>query len=241
MTDANNNPQQDNVKADEIDHFSNLASRFWDKEGELWTLHKVNPLRLGFIEKHITLPGLQGIDVGCGGGILTEALAKNGAHMLGIDLAESALEVAELHALESKVAVNYECIRAEEVAKRQPEHFDFVTCMEMLEHVPDPKAIVEACATMAKPGATLFFSTLNRNLKTFLTAIVAAEYLLKMIPKGTHTYKMLIKPEEIIGWAREFDLQPIDSTGIDYHPLKKTFSLKPTLDVNYILGFKKGL
>lgn len=230
-----------NVNQDEINHFSNLGSRFWDENGEFWTLHRINPLRMSVIEKHIDLSNKKGIDVGCGGGILTEALVKAGAETTGIDLADGALEVAKLHRLESKLDVDYQCITAEEMAETHPAHFDFVVCMEMLEHVPDPESVIKACSKMLKPGGKVFFSTLNRNVKTFLTAIVAAEYFLKMIPKGTHHYKKLIKPDELVGWARKADLTPIDSAGIDYHPLKKTFSLTEKLDVNYILVFEKQL
>lgn len=229
-----------NVNPDEINHFSNLGSRFWDENGEFWTLHKVNPLRMSVIEKHVDLTGKTGIDVGCGGGILTEALVKAGAKTTGIDLAEGALEVAKLHRLESKLDVDYQCITAEEIATNHPEQFDFVACMEMLEHVPDPESVIKACSAMLKPGGKVFFSTLNRNAKSFLTAIVAAEYFLKMIPKGTHHYETFIKPEELVGWARNAGLTAIDSAGIDYHPLKKTFSLSDKLDVNYILVFEKN-
>lgn len=228
-----------NVNQDEIDHFSKLASRFWDPNAEFWTLHKVNPLRVEFIERQVQLDGKVGIDVGCGGGILTEALAKKGAKMTGIDLAKSAIEVSQLHALESELSVDYQCISAEEIAENHPQQYDFVVCMEMLEHVPDPSAIIKACAQMVKPGGKIFFSTLNRNAKSFLQAIVAAEYLMKMIPRGTHTYEKFIKPEELINIARSSGLTPLDSTGIDYHPLKKNFTFKSSLDVNYLLAFEK--
>lgn len=229
----------DNVHAHEIHKFGSMAERWWDKQGEFKTLHAVNPLRLQFIQQHISIEGKRVIDVGCGGGILTEALAQSGADALGIDLSGDLIDIAELHALEMGTTVNYQKIAVEKLAEDQPESFDFVTCMEMLEHVPDAGSIVSACAKLVKPDGMVFFSTLNRKPKAFLLAIVAAEYVLQMLPKGTHEFKTFIKPSELCKTARSAGLELQSMIGIEYNPLTQRFSLGKDIDVNYIAAFKK--
>lgn len=229
----------ENVHPHEIHKFGSQAERWWDPNGEFKTLHDVNPLRLHFIQQHADLAGKRVVDVGCGGGILTEGLATYGADAVGIDLSEELIDIADLHGLEAGVAARYEKISAEALAEREPGSFDHVTCMEMLEHVPDPASIIRACATLVKPGGIVFFSTLNRVPKAYLLAILAAEHILKMVPKGTHDYKTFIKPSELCQSARNagLDLQAI--TGIEYNPFSKRFSLGKDIDVNYIAAFKR--
>ncbi len=227
-----------NVHPHEIEKFGSQAERWWDPQGEFKTLHDVNPLRIQFIKDYATLQGKRIIDVGCGGGILTEGLAKQEADALGIDLSDDLLEVAELHGLESGITANYKKISAEAIAEQEPSSFDHVTCMEMLEHVPDPASIISACATMVKPGGMVFFSTLNRVPKAYLLAIVAAEHLLKMVPKGTHEYNTFIKPSELSQMARDAGLELQGITGIEYNPFSKRFSLGNDIDVNYIVAFQ---
>lgn len=229
----------DNVHPHEIHKFGSQAERWWDPNGEFKTLHDVNPLRLEFIQRFAELPGKRVVDVGCGGGILTEGLAKAGADALGIDLSEELIDIADLHGLESGVTARYRKISAEALADEQPEAFDHVTCMEMLEHVPDPASIIRACARLAKPGGMVFFSTLNRVPKAYLLAIVAAEHLLKMVPKGTHEYKTFIKPSELCQSARHAGLELQNMVGIEYNPFSKRFSLGRDIDVNYIVAFRK--
>ncbi len=230
----------DNVHAHEIHKFGSMAELWWDKQGEFKTLHAVNPLRLQFIQEYLPIAGKRAVDVGCGGGILTEALAQLGVDALGIDLSHDLIDVAELHALETETAsVNYQKIAVEKLAEEQPESFDFVTCMEMLEHVPDAGSIVAACAKLVKPDGMVFFSTLNRKPKAFLLAIVAAEYVLQMVPKGTHEYKTFIKPSELSQTARAVGLELQGMIGIEYNPLTQHFSLGKDVDVNYIAAFKK--
>ena len=229
----------ENVHQHEIEKFGSQAERWWDPQGEFKTLHDVNPLRLHFIQQYATLQGKRIIDVGCGGGILTEGLAKHGADALGIDLSEDLIDIAELHGLESGVSANYKKISAEAIAEQEPSSFDHVTCMEMLEHVPDPGSIISACATLVKPGGMVFFSTLNRVPKAYLLAIVAAEHVLKMVPKGTHEYKTFIKPSELSQTARSYGLELQGITGIEYSPFSKQFSLGKDIDVNYIVAFKR--
>ncbi len=230
----------DNVHAHEIHKFGSMAERWWDKQGEFKTLHAVNPLRLQFIQQYTDLAGKRVVDVGCGGGILTEALAQNGADALGIDLSGDLVDVAELHALETGTStVHYQKIAVEKLAAEQPESFDFVTCMEMLEHVPDAGSIVSACAKLVKPDGMVFFSTLNRKPKAFLLAIVAAEYVLNMLPKGTHDFKTFIKPSELSQTARAAGLELQGIIGIEYNPITQRFSLGKDVDVNYIAAFKK--
>lgn len=230
----------DNVHPDEIEKFGDKAERWWDPTGELRTLHEVNPLRIQFIRQHADIEGKRIVDVGCGGGILSEGLAREGAQVLGIDLSGQLLEVAELHALEQGIGnVKYECIAAESLAGREPGSFDVVTCMEMLEHVPRPASVVEACSRLVKPGGKVFFSTLNRTLKAYLLAIVGAEYVLDLIPKGTHRYDKFIRPSELATWCRAVDLEPVAACGIQYNPLTRKFRLGGDIDVNYIMVFEK--
>lgn len=228
-----------NVNPHEIHKFGSLAERWWDMEGEFKTLHQINPLRLSFIQSHISLNGKRIIDVGCGGGILSEGLAKSGADVTGIDLSEELIDIADLHGLESGIPVHYLKISAEDIASQQPDGFDHVTCMEMLEHVPDPASIIQACATLVKPGGMVFFSTLNRQPKAYLLAIVAAEYVLQMLPKGTHDYHTFIKPSELSQMARSAGLELCGMTGITYNPFNKQFSLGKDIDINYIAAFRR--
>ena len=231
---------RENVHPQEIEKFGSKAERWWDPSGELWTLHQVNPLRVQFIRELADITNKRIVDVGCGGGILSEALAREGAEVLGIDLSAELLEVAELHALEQGVdKVKYERISAEALAEREPESFDLVTCMEMLEHVPRPASVVAACARLARPGGRVFFSTLNRNLKSYLMAIVGAEYLLKLIPRGTHEYEKFIRPSELAAWARAVNLTPLAIRGIQYNPVTRRFWLSRDIDVNYLMAFEK--
>ncbi|CAD6880250.1 3-demethylubiquinol 3-O-methyltransferase (EC 2.1.1.64) @ 2-polyprenyl-6-hydroxyphenyl methylase (EC 2.1.1.222) [Methylomonas albis] len=229
----------ENVHPHEIHKFGSQAERWWDPNGEFKTLHDVNPLRLQFIQQYADLQGKRVVDVGCGGGILTEGLAKAGADALGVDLSEDLLDIADLHGLETGVNASYRKISAEQLAEEQPAGFDHVTCMEMLEHVPDPASIIAACATLVKPGGMVFFSTLNRVPKAWLLAIVAAEHVLKMVPKGTHEYKTFIKPSELGQMARSVGLELQGMVGIEYSPFSKRFSLGKDIDVNYIAAFQR--
>jgi 2-polyprenyl-6-hydroxyphenyl methylase/3-demethylubiquinone-9 3-methyltransferase len=230
---------KDNVHLHEINKFGSMAERWWDTQGEFKTLHDINPLRIGFIQGFIDISDKRIVDVGCGGGILTEGLAAQGADALGIDLSEELIDVAELHGLESGVNTHYQKISAEALAQQQPESFDHVTCMEMLEHVPDPGSIITACATLVKPGGMVFFSTLNRKPKAYLLAIVAAEHVLKMLPKGTHSYNTFIKPSELCQSARNVGLELQGMVGIEYNLFNKKFNLGKDVDVNYIAAFKR--
>lgn len=235
-------PQPDflNVDQAELDKFSALASRWWDPESEFKPLHAINPLRLGWImEQSGSLEGKHIVDVGCGGGILAESMAKAGAKVTGIDLAERSLKIARLHGLESGVAVDYKTISAEQLASESPGQFDVVTCMEMLEHVPDPGSIVQACATLVKPGGWVFFSTLNRNPKSFLFAIVGAEYLLRMLPKGTHSYENFIKPSELASSVRHAGLTMIQLAGMEYNPIIDHYKISKDTSVNYLLATRR--
>jgi 2-polyprenyl-6-hydroxyphenyl methylase / 3-demethylubiquinone-9 3-methyltransferase len=224
-----------NADPKELAKFSELAHRWWDPGGEFRPLHQINPLRLAWIEGKAGLAGKQVLDVGCGGGILAEAMARSGARVKGIDLAEKPLKVAELHRLESGVAVEYEAASAEDLAVREPGRYDVVTCMEVLEHVPDPSSTVRACATLARPGGQLFFATINRNPKSYLFAIVGAEYVLGLLPKGTHDYAKLIKPSELARWCRGGALEVEGLVGMTYNPLTKAYALGRDTDVNYML------
>jgi 2-polyprenyl-6-hydroxyphenyl methylase/3-demethylubiquinone-9 3-methyltransferase len=228
-----------NVDPGELAKFQALAARWWDPESEFRPLHEINPLRLGWIESLRPMQGLRVVDVGCGGGILTEAMAARGADVLGIDLAPRSLKVAELHALESGARVRYELLAAEDLAAREPGTFDVVTCMEMLEHVPDPASTIKACAQMVRPGGCVFFSTINRNPKSFLFAIIGAEYLLRLLPRGTHDYARLIKPSEMAGAARAAGLELQASCGLTYNPLNRRYRLaEHDLSVNYMSAFR---
>jgi 2-polyprenyl-6-hydroxyphenyl methylase/3-demethylubiquinone-9 3-methyltransferase len=230
-----------NADAAEIAKFQALAARWWDPESEFRPLHQINPLRLGWIERLCgSLAGRSAIDVGCGGGILAEAMARQGARVTGIDLADKPLKVAELHGLESGVTVRYEKIAAEAMAEREPAAFDVVTCMEMLEHVPDPASTIAACARMAKPGGWLFFSTLNRNPKSFLFAIVGAEYVLNLLPRGTHEFDKFIKPSELMSAARRAGLEEAAMTGLTYNPLTRAYRLvERDVSVNYLVALRR--
>ncbi|REL35331.1 bifunctional 2-polyprenyl-6-hydroxyphenol methylase/3-demethylubiquinol 3-O-methyltransferase UbiG [Thalassotalea euphylliae] len=229
-----------NVNPQEIAKFEQVASQWWDLTGDFKPLHQVNPLRRQFILQHVeSVFEKQVLDVGCGGGILSESLAKLGAKVTGIDLGEEPLNVAKLHALESGVDVNYEKIPAEQKALQCPEHFDVVTCMEMLEHVPDPASIIQACTDMVKPNGYVFFSTLNKTVKSYLLAILAAEKVLKIVPDGTHDHDKFIRPSQLIGWAESSGLKCIDATGIHYNPITENHKLGGSLDVNYIICCQK--
>ena len=223
----------------EIQKFSELAHRWWDPTSEFRPLHEINPLRLEWINARVPLAGKQVCDVGCGGGILAESIAKKGATVTGIDLSEKALKVADLHSLESGIKVRYELISAEDLAAREAGQYDVVTCMEMLEHVPDPTAIVQACAKLVKPGGHIFFSTLNRNPKSYLFAIIGAEYVLGLLPRGTHDYAKFITPAELSGFARTAGLEVEALKGMTYNPLTKIYSLNQDTSVNYLVATVK--
>jgi 2-polyprenyl-6-hydroxyphenyl methylase/3-demethylubiquinone-9 3-methyltransferase len=230
-------PQSQNVDPVEIQKFSDLASRWWDLSGEFKPLHQINPLRTDYIVQHTSgLKNKDVLDVGCGGGILAESMAQQGARVTGIDMGEAPLEVARLHGLETGLTVNYKQITAEEFAENHPAQFDVVTCMEMLEHVPDPSSVVRACYKMVKPGGHVFFSTLNRNIKSYLMAIVGAEYLLGLVPKGTHQHQKFIKPSELIAWIDDTQLIVQRMIGLHMHPLSQEYYLsQQNVDVNYII------
>lgn len=229
-----------NVDPQEVAKFSDLAHRWWDPSSEFKPLHEINPLRLGWIDHLAPVSARKVLDVGCGGGILAEAMAQRGGKVKGIDLSERALKVAALHQLESKVNVDYEKIPAEELAAREPGQYDIVTCMELLEHVPDPASTVAACAALARPGGHLFFSTINRNPKSYLFAIIGAEYILRMLPRGTHDYARFIKPSELAQFCRAAGLEIRDITGMTYNPITKVYALGPDSDVNYIVHAVKA-
>jgi 2-polyprenyl-6-hydroxyphenyl methylase / 3-demethylubiquinone-9 3-methyltransferase len=224
-----------NVDPLELDKFSQLAHRWWDPGAEFKPLHEINPLRLDYIDGIAALRGKRIVDVGCGGGILAEAMAARGAHVAGIDLAEKPLKVAQLHLLESGLEVDYRLLAAEALALELPRAFGVVTCMELLEHVPDPAATVRACADLAEPGGQVFFATINRNPKSYLLAVVGAEYVLKLLPRGTHDYARFIKPSELSAMCRAAGLQVSGVTGMTYNPFTKVYSLGDDADVNYIL------
>jgi len=229
-----------NADPQELAKFSELAHRWWDPDSEFRPLHQINPLRLEWINDVVQLRGQRALDVGCGGGILAEAMARRGADVLGIDLATKALRVAQLHALEAGIAaLEYREISAEALAEEQSGGFDVVTCMEMLEHVPDPASVVRACGSLAKPGAWVFFSTLNRNPKSFLFAIVGAEYLLQLLPRGTHEYAKFIRPSELASWCRDAGLEIVKTRGMAYNPLTRRYSLGEDTSVNYLLACRK--
>jgi 2-polyprenyl-6-hydroxyphenyl methylase/3-demethylubiquinone-9 3-methyltransferase len=239
-----------NVNEDEIAKFEKVASQWWDLTGDFKPLHQINPLRVQFICQHVAqqvldsdsnegLHNKQVIDVGCGGGILSESLAKLGAKVTGIDMGSEPLNVAKLHALEMGLSINYQKITAEEKAQVNGREFDIVTCMEMLEHVPDPASVVQACAALVKPGGLIFFSTLNKSIKSYLLAILAAEKLFKLVPDGTHDHDKFIRPSQLISWAESQDLKCIDASGIHYNPLTENHKLIDSLDVNYILCCRK--
>ena len=231
------------VNADqaELAKFSALAHQWWDLQGEFAALHQINPLRLDWIDAACPLNGQRVLDVGCGGGILADAMARRGADVLGIDLAEKSLKVAQLHALETQTPhVAYRCVSAEALSEEMPGAFDVVTCMEMLEHVPDPASVVAACARLVRPGGWVFFSTINRNAKSFLLAIVGAEYVANMVPRGTHEYARLLRPHELAGFCRSSGLDVVRSSGLEFHPLTRRFSLSDDTSVNYMIATRRS-
>jgi len=228
-----------NVDAAEIHKFEALASRWWDPNSEFKPLHDINPLRIDYIDQHAALAGRRIIDVGCGGGLLSEGMAARRAQVTGIDMGEAPLTVARLHQHESGVEVDYQRITAEQMATQHPGAFDTVTCLEMLEHVPDPASVIQACADLVKPGGDIFFSTINRNPKAYALAIIGAEYLLRMLPRGTHDYRKFIRPSEMERWARGAGLQLQNLTGMTYNPLTGEYRLGNDVDVNYLAWFRK--
>jgi 2-polyprenyl-6-hydroxyphenyl methylase/3-demethylubiquinone-9 3-methyltransferase len=232
-------PASRNADEAELAKFSALAQSWWDPAGPSKPLHELNPLRLRYLQRAIELKGAAALDVGCGGGILSEAMARAGARVLGIDLSQAVLDVAELHALEGKIEVEYKSIAAEQLAMQQPAAFDLVTCMELLEHVPDPAAAVAALAALVKPGGDVVVSTLNRKPLAFAVAIIGAEYITRILPRGTHEYLKFIRPSELARWGREAGLELIDLTGITYNPLTRSFRLSPNTDINYLAHFKR--
>ena len=228
-----------NFDPKEIAKFEELASRWWDPDSEFKPLHEINPLRLEYIDRRSSLKGKTVVDIGCGGGILAESMALRGANVLGIDMGKAPLSVASLHKLESGAELDYQQITAEELADKEPEKYDVVTCMEMLEHVPDPASVIAACSKLVKPDGHVFFSTINRNPKSYLFAIVGAEYIMQMLPKGTHDYSKFIKPSELENWARAADLHLRELTGMSYNLLSKKYSLGHDVDVNYLMHTQK--
>ena len=230
---------RENVDPAEVAKFDALASRWWDPDGEFRSLHEINPLRLDWIRQHVQLSGTKVVDIGCGGGILAESMATAHAIVTGIDMAEGPLAVARLHQHESAAEVDYQHATAEELAAEEAGAFDVVTCLEMLEHVPDPSQVIRSCAELVKPGGHVFFSTINRNPKSFAFAIVGAEYVLKLLPAGTHEYEKFIRPSELESWARHAGLSLKDSIGMHYNALTKEYSLGGNLDVNYLMHFQR--
>jgi 2-polyprenyl-6-hydroxyphenyl methylase/3-demethylubiquinone-9 3-methyltransferase len=228
-----------NFDTAELNKFSELAHKWWDKTSEFKPLHDINPLRLNYVNDLVPLSGKVVLDVGCGGGILTESMAEMGAIVTGIDLGEKALKVAQLHSLESGAKVDYKLIAVEELADKHPSSFDVVTCLEMLEHVPDPFSVINACAKLVKPNGHVFFSTINRNPKSYLFAVIGAEYILNMLPRGTHDYAKFIKPSELAGWARIAGLSLEDQTGMSYNPISQTYRFGKDVSVNYLVHFTK--
>lgn len=224
-----------NFETAELNKFSELAHKWWDKQSEFKPLHDINPLRLNYIDQAVSLAGKAVLDVGCGGGILSESMAALGAQVTGIDLGEKALNVAKLHSLETGIAVDYQLISVEDLAAQQPASYDVVTCLEMLEHVPDPASIVRACAKLVKPGGHVFFSTLNRNPKAYVLAVIGAEYVLNMLPRGTHDYAKFIKPSELASFMRNADLDLVGQIGMRYNPLTKQYWLDNDVSVNYLM------
>lgn len=229
-----------NADPAELAKFSALAHKWWDTESEFKPLHEINPLRIGFMQQHIDLAGKKILDVGCGGGILSEGLARHGASVTGVDLAEKSLKVAKLHLFESGLEVDYRCIAVEQLASEEPAGYDIVTCMEMLEHVPNPASVVAACASLVKPGGWVFFSTLNRNAKSYLLAVIGAEYVLNMLPRGTHDYAKFIKPSELARMTRSAGLETVSLSGLSYHPLTKIYQLGDDAAVNYLVATQKA-
>jgi 2-polyprenyl-6-hydroxyphenyl methylase/3-demethylubiquinone-9 3-methyltransferase len=231
-----------NADPQELAKFSELAHRWWDPESEFRPLHQINPLRLEWIDRIVPLAGKAVVDIGCGGGILAEAMARRGADVLGIDLASKPLKVAQLHALESGVGgLDYREVAVEALAAERPRSFDVATCMEMLEHVPDPSSVVHAAAELVKPGGWVFFSTLNRNLKSFMLAIVGAEHVLRLLPRGTHEYAKFIRPSELARWCRDSGLDLCQTRGLEYNPLTRRYRLSDDIGVNYLVACRKAV
>ena len=231
--------QTANIDPSEIKKFEDLASRWWDEHGEFKPLHEMNPLRLNFINTSSPLKGKTVCDIGCGGGILSESMAKCGATTTGLDMGKAPLSVARLHAMESELDIDYQQVTAEEFAQQNPEKYDVVTCMEMLEHVPNPSSVINACFSLVKPGGSVYFSTINRNPKSYLFAIVGAEYMMKMLPRGTHDYARFIKPSELDQWARTAGLTLKDLKGVSYNPFTGLFSQSQDVDVNYMVHYTR--
>ncbi|TNF93659.1 MAG: bifunctional 2-polyprenyl-6-hydroxyphenol methylase/3-demethylubiquinol 3-O-methyltransferase UbiG [Gammaproteobacteria bacterium] len=236
-TSTNSTPN--NIDTGEVGKFDSMAARWWDTEGEFRPLHDLNPTRLFFIKQHAELSGKRVLDVGCGGGILTESLAREGAHASGIDAAEKALKVAKLHAMESGLKIDYQLMTAEEKAAQAPSEYDVVTCLEILEHVPDPSSLISACAQLVKPGGKVFFSTINRNAKAYALAVLGAEYVMRLLPKGTHDYQKFIKPSELAQWARDAGLSLVEQAGMHYNPVLRSSDLIRSVDVNYLACFER--
>lgn len=230
-----------NIDPSEVAKFEALADRWWDQDSEFKPLHQINPLRVNYIDQRSPVAGKKVLDVGCGGGILSEGLAVRGATVTGIDVGEAPLSIAKLHTKESGLDIDYRLTTIEELADQEPESYDIVACMEMLEHVPDPSSIIRACTKALRPGGTIYFSTISRNPKAYLLAIIAAERILKMLPKGTHDYDKLIKPSELARWTRQADLQLLDVTGMIYNPFSKRYSLSRDTSVNYLVHAHKPL
>lgn len=230
---------QSNVDPAEIEKFEALASRWWDCEGEFKALHEINPIRLNFINSGSPLAEKRVLDIGCGGGILCESMARSGARVIGIDMGKAPLSVARLHALEAELEIDYQHITAEALAAQHPGAFDLVTCMEMLEHVPEPESIVRACTELVKPGGDVYFSTINRNAKSYALAIIGAEYIMKMLPRGTHDYSKFIKPSELDVWARQAGLELVAISGVSYQPITGMFRASRDVDVNYMVHYRR--
>jgi len=228
-----------NVSKEEVEKFNELAHKWWDEESEFKPLHQINPLRLNFIDKKVNLKNKKVLDVGCGGGILSESMAKLGAEVTGIDMGEKVIRIAKLHALQSKLDIDYQCASLEAIASKQKARFDVITCMEMLEHVPDPSIIVSLCEKLLKPGGTLFMSTINRNIKAYLFAVIGAEYILKLLPRGTHDYEKFIKPSELIAWCRKENLTIKTLIGMTYNPITQIYKLSDDVAVNYLIEVTK--
>jgi 2-polyprenyl-6-hydroxyphenyl methylase/3-demethylubiquinone-9 3-methyltransferase len=229
----------ENVDLQEIRKFEALASRWWDPNSEFKPLHEINPLRMNYISQKLNLAGKRVADIGCGGGILAEAMAHHGARVTAVDMADASLSVARLHQLQSKLDIDYRKQSAEQLAAAEPAQFDVVTCLEMLEHVPSPAAVIQACHDMVKPGGAVFFSTINRNPKSYVFAILGAEYVLNLLPRGTHDYARFIKPSELAQWSRDSDLNLQDQIGMGYNPLTKKYFLQANLDVNYLAHYTR--
>ena len=228
-----------NVDSSELAKFASRAAEWWDPRGAFRTLHDINTLRLDYIAEHVSLPGIRVLDVGCGGGLLAEGLAARGAHVVGIDMAPENIEVARQHAAPG-ASIDYRCVAVEDISAEAPGQFDAVTCLEMLEHVPEPESIVTACAAALRPGGAAFFSTINRNLKSFAFAIVGAEYLLGLLPRGTHEYRKLIRPAELAGWCRRASLDVGELTGLHFNPATRSYWLDGNVDVNYFASARRG-